>query len=177
MAVKKHARPTVKQVWAWLDEVYDPEIPVVSVVDLGIVRDVRWEEGDGEELVVTFTPTYSGCPAIDVIAHDIERALHDRGIEALRLERRISPPWTTDWITERGKKRLAGFGIAPPGPKSVTVVPLSRLGRRNRQQPVVHCPHCGSANTTRVSLFGSTPCKAQYTCRECLEPFDHFKCI
>lgn len=177
MAVKKHVRPTVKQVWAWLDEVYDPEIPVVSVVDLGIVRDICWQEGDSEELVITFTPTYSGCPAVNAIVHDIEQTLHDRGIKTLRLERRISPPWTTDWITERGKQRLAGFGIAPPGARPVIAVPLGRLERRNRQQFPVHCPRCGSANTTCVSQFGSTLCKALHTCRECLEPFDHFKCI
>jgi ring-1,2-phenylacetyl-CoA epoxidase subunit PaaD len=167
-------RPTVEQVWAWLDEVHDPEIPVISVVDLGIVRDVRWEEGQREELVVSITPTYSGCPATSVIAHDIQQALRDRGITALRLERRIAPPWTTDWISQKGRQRLAEFGIAPPVAEAPAVFPSSRLAR---EPLAIECPRCGSGDTTRVSQFGSTPCKAQYTCRECLEPFEYFKCL
>jgi ring-1,2-phenylacetyl-CoA epoxidase subunit PaaD len=168
-------RPTVEEVWDWLHEVPDPEIPVISVVDLGIVRDVHWNERGGrEELVVTITPTYSGCPATSVIALAIESALRAKGIEDLRLERRISPPWTTDWISAEGRRRLKEYGVAPPPEKAGTVSPLSRLGRRTA---TVECPRCGSANTARVSEFGSTPCKAQYRCQECLEPFDYFKCI
>jgi ring-1,2-phenylacetyl-CoA epoxidase subunit PaaD len=144
-------------VWGWLREVPDPEIPVISVVDLGIVRDVAWDDDD--TLVVTVTPTYSGCPATAVINMDIEAALRERGIEKIRMQRRLSPPWTTDWLTEEGREKLRVYGIAPPS-----------------QGPVV-CPRCGSGATERVSQFGSTPCKASYRCKDCLEPFDYFKCL
>jgi ring-1,2-phenylacetyl-CoA epoxidase subunit PaaD len=165
-------RPSVEQVWRWLDDMPDPEIPAVSVVDLGIVREVRWE---GPELVVTVTPTYSGCPATGFIALAIEGGLREMGLTEVRLERRISPPWTTDWISERGRERLRDFGIVPPVGKAGDFSPLDRvLGRK----PVsIDCPHCGSSDTARISEFGSTPCKAQYRCRSCLEPFDYFKCI
>jgi ring-1,2-phenylacetyl-CoA epoxidase subunit PaaD len=147
------------QIWQWLAEVPDPEIPVISVIDLGIVRDVRW---DGDELVVSVTPTYSGCPATSVIAADIKSLLRSRGIDSLRLETRLSPPWTTDWISESGAQRLREFGIAPP---------------MARSDMPVQCPLCNSMHTAKVSEFGSTPCKAQYQCRDCLEPFDLFKCL
>jgi ring-1,2-phenylacetyl-CoA epoxidase subunit PaaD len=167
--------PTLEQVWAWLDEVPDPEIPVISVVDLGIVRDVRWDdEGGRAELVVAITPTYSGCPATSVISFEIENALRQRGLQAVRLERRIAPPWTTDWISASGRERLKAYGITPPAEQAGGLPGLSRLGRK---AVAVTCPHCGSASTTRVSEFGSTPCKAQYRCQDCLEPFDYFKCI
>jgi len=164
-------RPTLDQVWDWLRAIPDPEIPVVSVVDLGIVRDVRWQ---GQELVVAITPTYSGCPATGVIALAIESELLDRGVEKLRLERRLSPPWTTDWISAEGRRQLRAYGIAPP---PETGAPVSLLDRFTRPSPAVQCPRCGSADTVRVSAFGSTPCKAQYRCQGCLEPFDQFKCI
>jgi len=174
-SVATRARPTIEQIWNWLGEVPDPEIPVISVVDLGIVRDVRWErEAAGECLVVTVTPTYSGCPATSVIASDIKTALEHRGIDAVRMETRISPPWTTDWLSAAGRQRLREFGIAPPAKAGTTVFPLRRL---IPPRLPIECPHCGSANTARVSEFGSTPCKAQYKCSNCLEPFDYFKCI
>ncbi|HJS86235.1 MAG TPA: 1,2-phenylacetyl-CoA epoxidase subunit PaaD [Acetobacteraceae bacterium] len=167
--------PTAEQIWDWLREIPDPEIPVISVVDLGIVRDVRWHGQDGrQELVVTVTPTYSGCPATSVIMLAIENALRDKGVETLRLERRLSPPWTTDWISAAGRQQLRRYGIAPPPETAGTRSPLSRLGRK---PATVTCPRCGSANTAQVSQFGSTPCKAQYRCQDCLEPFDYFKCI
>ncbi len=150
--------PSTDRVWDWLDAVPDPEIPVISVVDLGIVRDVAWEGG---VLVVTVTPTYSGCPATRVIAMDIETALRDRGVEELELRTRIAPAWTTDWLSEKGRRKLEAYGIAPPQP----------AGGPER------CPHCGAADVERVSQFGSTPCKAHWRCRSCLEPFDYFKCI
>ena len=165
---ERHQHPTLEQVWSWLGDVPDPEIPVISVVDLGIVRDLAWEQG---ELRVTITPTYSGCPATDVIAADIERALRGHGLRRFRLETRISPPWTTDWISKTGRMRLEAYGIAPP-PKVASLV-----GRVRGARPVVQCPRCGSENTTRVSEFGSTPCKAHYKCAQCLEPFDYFKCL
>jgi len=164
-------RPTEQQVWGWLAEVPDPEIPAVSVVDLGIVRDVAW---DGDELAVAVTPTYSGCPATSVIAFQIEDALRAKGLDRVRLERRLSPPWTTAWIAEEGRRKLAAYGIAPPDESAGPASPLSRLGGR---RPAVYCPRCGSAHTSRVSEFGSTPCKAQYRCDDCLEPFDYFKCL
>ena len=150
--------PSTEQVWDWLGEAPDPEIPVVSVTELGIVREVRWE---GETLVVAVTPTYSGCPATSVIDLMIETQLREKGISDLRLERRLSPPWTTDWLSEKGRARLEEYGIAPPSP----------AGGPD------HCPRCGSPDVTRVSQFGSTPCKAHWRCNSCLEPFDYFKCI
>jgi ring-1,2-phenylacetyl-CoA epoxidase subunit PaaD len=152
------ARPTRNEVKAWLDEVPDPEIPVISVVDLGIVREVDWDDGT---LVVTVTPTYSGCPATSLIRTEIETALRARGIDDLRIETRIAPPWTTDWLSEKGRARLEEYGIAPP----------RKAGGPER------CPHCGATDLERVSQFGSTPCKAQWRCRACMEPFDYFKCI
>lgn len=160
--------PSPERVWNWLREVPDPEIPVISVVDLGIVRDVALED---DELVVTVTPTYSGCPATEVIARDIEQALRDHGLERFRLETRISPPWTTDWISDAGREHLEEYGIAPP-PKVEAL-----RGRLRGSAIPVECPRCGSTNTIRVSEFGSTPCKAHYKCGDCLEPFDFFKCL
>lgn len=158
MARAQSERPTVEQVWAWLDAVPDPEIPVISVVDLGIVRDVAWEE---DTLAVTVTPTYSGCPATTVISLDIETALRAHGIEKIALRRRISPAWTTDWLSSKGRARLEEYGIAPPEPAG---------GPRR-------CPRCAGEDLEKLSQFGSTPCKAQWRCRTCLEPFDYFKCI
>ena len=167
--------PTSEQIWDWLREISDPEIPVISIVDLGIVRDVRFQDRDGrKDLVVTVTPTYSGCPATSVITLAIESALRAKGVEDVRLERRLSPPWTTDWISASGRQQLKEYGIAPPPETAGTVSPLSRLGRKPAS---ANCPRCGSANTSLVSQFGSTPCKAQYRCQHCLEPFDYFKCI
>ncbi|PWE32886.1 phenylacetate-CoA oxygenase subunit PaaJ [Maritimibacter sp. 55A14] len=150
--------PSTAQVWDWLAEVPDPEIPVISVTDLGIVRSVEWQ---GDTLVVHVTPTYSGCPATSIIALDIETALRARGIENLRIERRLSPPWTTDWLSDEGREKLEAYGIAPPQPAGGPA----------------RCPHCGGTDLERISQFGSTPCKAQWRCRGCLEPFDYFKCI
>ena len=169
-------RPSVKDIWRWLAEVPDPEIPAVSVVDLGIVRDVAWE---GETLVVAVTPTYSGCPATSAINLDIERALNGKGIEKLRLERRLSPAWTSDWISAEGREKLKAYGIAPPVDGTAADGRLSQridrlAGRANLTDA---CPRCGSTRTEKVSQFGSTPCKASYRCSDCLEPFDYFKCI
>jgi ring-1,2-phenylacetyl-CoA epoxidase subunit PaaD len=151
-------KPATDEIWCWLDAVPDPEIPVISVVDLGIVRGVEW---DGDTLEVAVTPTYSGCPATSVISMDITNALYERGVQNVRIKTQISPPWTTDWLSEKGRAKLVDYGIAPPraagGPEC--------------------CPRCQSPNVTRISQFGSTPCKAQWRCQECLEPFDYFKCI
>jgi ring-1,2-phenylacetyl-CoA epoxidase subunit PaaD len=137
---------------AVLETVMDPEIPVVSVMDLGIVRDIRADR-------VTITPTYSGCPATDVIEQTIREALDANGYRNVAIETVLAPPWTTDWISEEGKERLLAYGIAPPD--------LAKAAT---------CPRCGSTDTEEVSRFGSTPCKAQWRCKDCLEPFDRFKC-
>ena len=163
---------SVEQVWAWLGEVPDPEIPVISIVDLGIVREVRLE-ADG--CIVTITPTYSGCPAMQVIADTVSEALHARGIDQLRLETRLAPAWTTDWMSAAGKAALSGYGIAPPVQQAIDISGL-HAGIRRRAAPVVACPHCQSTHTQLTSEFGSTPCKALYKCLDCREPFDYFKC-
>jgi ring-1,2-phenylacetyl-CoA epoxidase subunit PaaD len=154
------ATATTADVWAWLGDVPDPEIPVISVVDLGIVRDVAWTgERGAETLKVTITPTYSGCPATRVIERDIEAALHGRGVERVALEVRLAPPWTTDWLSQSGHEKLRAYGIAPP-----------------ERAAAVACPRCASPDVETISEFGSTPCKALYRCKSCREPFDHFKC-
>ena len=147
-----------KQIWDWLETVPDPEIPVISIVDLGVVRDVDISQGT---VKVTITPTYSGCPAMSVIAMDIETELAKHGINSLELKTQISPAWTTDWLSEKGRLRLEKYGIAPP----------QIAGGPSR------CPRCRSWKVEKISQFGSTPCKAQWRCQECLEPFDYFKCI
>ena len=151
-------KPTTDQVWAWLDEVPDPEIPVISLVDLGIIRGVEWQ---GDTLEIAVTPTYSGCPATRVINLDIVTALGAKGVDNVRLRQQIAPPWTTDWLSDKGREKLEKYGIAPP----------QAAGGPAR------CPQCGGEDLERVSQFGSTPCKASWRCRTCLEPFDYFKCI
>ena len=151
-------KPSIKDIWNWLDQVPDPEIPVISVVDLGIVRDVQW---DGDTIEVAVTPTYSGCPATSVISMDIETALREHGQSKIRITTQISPPWTTDWLSDKGRAKLSEYGIAPPSPAGGPDA----------------CPRCGSDNVEKISQFGSTPCKAHWRCRDCLEPFDYFKCI
>lgn len=158
----------VARVWSVLREVPDPEIPVLSVVNLGIVRAVRQE---GESLLVDITPTYSGCPATEVIGFEIQKALADAGFAQARINTVLSPAWTTDWIDEEGREKLRAYGIAPPVEGSHSKKTL--LG----EDPQVPCPLCGSLDTQLVSPFGSTPCKAHYKCRSCLEPFDYFKCL
>ncbi len=149
---------TEAQVWTWLEDVPDPEIPVISIVDLGVVRGV---DVAGDQVRVTITPTYSGCPAMAIIAMDIETALAKQGVTDLQLETKIAPAWTTDWLSDKGRARLEGYGIAPPQP----------AGGPTR------CPRCQSDAVEKISQFGSTPCKAQWRCQSCLEPFDYFKCI
>ena len=167
------------QVWAWLGDVPDPEIPVISVVDLGIVRAVDVVSSD--ECTVTITPTYSGCPAMQVIADAVTEALRSHGVDKVTLVNQLAPAWTTDWMSETGKAKLKGYGIAPPQQQ---VIDISGLGRGTaggvKRQPMpkldVICPNCGSTHTQLTSQFGSTPCKALYKCLACREPFDYFKC-
>ena len=168
--------PSTAEIWAWLAEVPDPEIPAISVTDLGIVREVRWEDGT---LVVAVTPTYSGCPATAVIDMEIEAHLRARGVQRLRLERRLSPPWTTDWVSAAGREKLRAYGIAPPVDGSATDGRLNGRAARlaGKSNLTVACPRCGSSDTREQSRFGSTPCKAAWVCNACLEPFDYFKCL
>lgn len=168
-------RPSTEDIWQWLSEVPDPEIPVISLTDLGIIRDVAWQ---GDTLVVTVTPTYSGCPATTVINLDIEARLRAGGIEKLELKRQLSPPWTTNWIAPEAREKLRAYGIAPPVDGTAADGHLvARANRLAGGNLTIACPRCGSTATERVSQFGSTPCKAAYRCTSCLEPFDYFKCI
>jgi ring-1,2-phenylacetyl-CoA epoxidase subunit PaaD len=144
-----------------LQEVKDPEIPVISVVELGIIRNVVVRD---DAIDITITPTYSGCPAMDVIPVLIKDAVVQAGHTNVNLINALSPAWTTDWITPEGRAKLEAYGIAPPD-----------IGRSERPEHV-SCPRCGSRNTELISFFGSTPCKAAYKCTDCLEPFDYFKC-
>ena len=158
---------TETEIWKFLEEVYDPEVPVLTVVDLGVVQKIDLRAG---RCKVTITPTYSGCPAMQRIQSDIEDKLAEKGIKNIDVELVLSPAWTTDWISAEGKKKLRAYGIAPPvdePDKSILfAAPI-----------VVPCPLCASADTKLVSQFGSTACKAHYTCKNCLEPFDYFKCL
>lgn len=166
----------VQRAWQVLDGVLDPEVPAVSVRDLGIVRDVRWAGGvPGEVLEVVLTPTYSGCPATEVIENDVLAAIDAAGLGPARVTLQRAPAWTTDWISEQGRARLRAYGIVPPGPLPPgTEVPL-RFMPRATAAPALACPHCGSHETERLSAFGSTACKALYRCLACREPFEHFK--
>ncbi len=161
-------RDDVVRIRALLERVPDPEIPSLSVVDLGIVRDVRSSDGDVE---VVITPTYSGCPAMNTIESDIRSMLADHGFPGARITTVLSPAWTTDWLSDDGREKLRAFGIAPPTKGSGSKRSLWA------DPPVVACPRCGDEDTEQVSEFGSTPCKAHWRCCACLEPFDYFKCI
>ena len=160
-------RNAAKRAWDAAAAVLDPEVPAVTVAELGILRDVRID--DAGRAVAKVTPTYSGCPAVLAIEMAIETALAKAGFDAV-IERVITPPWTTDWITEDGRAKLRAYGIAPP-------VKAASSPRALFGEVTVDCPQCGSSNTKKISEFGSTACKAQYQCRDCAEPFDYFKCI
>ncbi len=158
---------TTTQVYDWLQQVTDPEVPVLTILDLGIVRDVRIAD---DEVTVAITPTYSGCPAMDVIGINIRMALMSRGFKKVHIEQQLSPAWTTDWMTEDGKRKLKEYGIAPPVRKT-TDNPLALFEDDN-----IPCPRCNSEHTELVSRFGPTSCKSLYKCLDCKEPFEHFKC-
>ncbi len=163
---------STEKIWQILEQVTDPEIPVVSIVDLGIVRDVHlisFSTGGGQERAEIFiTPTYSGCPAMDAIAVNIRMELVKHGVNHIKITQQLSPAWTTDWMTEKGKAQLKAYGIAPPVGKVID--------RQLLEQLKVQCPQCHSTNTKLLSEFGSTACKALYQCLDCKEPFDYFKC-
>lgn len=161
--------PNISQeIWNVLREVTDPEIPVLTVTDMGIVRDVVQTP---ESIEVSITPTYSGCPAMDAIGKDIVRALMNKGFKNVSVKQVLSPAWTTDWITEEGKQKLEQYGIAPPTGSTAEKSVL--FG----EHKAIKCPRCGSMHTTMISNFGSTACKALWKCEDCKEPFDYFKCI
>ncbi len=157
---------TAEEVEALLAEVKDPEIPVISIRELGVLRDVSVIDGRVE---VTITPTYSGCPAMDVMQLDVERALRKAGVNDYQVKQVLSPAWTTDWISESGRRKLLEYGIAPP-PRSADIRALKGGSME------IACPQCGSTDTEMLSQFGSTACKALYRCNSCREPFDLFKC-
>ena len=161
--------PEDSDVWAVLESVLDPEVPAVSIVELGMVRFV--ERAPGGNLRVGISPTYTGCPATDVIVRSAREALEGAGFAQPEIQTVLSPPWTTDWITEEGRAKLEAYGIAPPVGSSADKRSLFA------PSPAVRCPRCKSFQTTRVSNFGSTACKALYQCDECREPFDYFKCL
>ena len=161
--------PTREQIFEWLGEVTDPEVPVLTILDLGIVRDVQLSPGGGE-VKVSITPTYSGCPAMDAIGMNIRLALSGHGIKKVNVDLQLQPAWTTDWMTEEGKTKLKEYGIAPPG-RLTKNRPLALF-----EEEEVPCPRCDSINTKLVSNFGATSCKAAYVCNSCHEPFEHFKC-
>jgi len=167
-------QPTAEAAWAVLDTVPDPEVPTLSVRDLGIVRDVVCGE-EGTQVVLT--PTYSGCPATEVISDSVRQALQDAGFGPVSVTLRRAPAWTTDWISEEGRRKLREYGIAPPQHLAADEAPVRFLNRAVLHEPAIACPHCGSSQTTRVSAFGSTACKALYRCLGCMEPFEYFKPI
>jgi ring-1,2-phenylacetyl-CoA epoxidase subunit PaaD len=161
-----------ERAWEVLGTVLDPEVPALSVRDLGIVRDVI---DHGDQLEVVLTPTYSGCPATEVIEQSVLEALAADGLGPARATLQRAPAWTSDWITEEGKRKLNDYGIAPPGPVMPDAgVPIRIVGRRSE---AIACPRCASLHTEKLSAFGSTACKAMYRCLSCREPFEHFKPI
>ena len=154
-------KTTKEAIWKILEFVYDPEVPVLSILDLGIVRDIKLNK---DEVEVIITPTYTGCPAMDMISMDIKMKLLENGFKNFKITSVLSPAWTTDWMTEEGKRKLKEYGIAAPNKK----FEIATDG--------IECPLCNSTNTKLKSEFGSTACKALYQCRDCKEPFDYFKC-
>ncbi|MGB0883358.1 MAG: 1,2-phenylacetyl-CoA epoxidase subunit PaaD [Flavobacteriales bacterium] len=157
----------IEKIWALLEDIPDPEVPVISIVDLGIVRDVQLSD---LEVSIIITPTYSGCPAMDFIERDIRQKIAESPYTLGEIKTVLSPAWTTDWLSEQGRNKLEAYGIAPP----------QRSKDKNSlflDAKTIPCPHCKSTDTQLVSQFGSTACKALYTCKTCLEPFDYFKCL
>lgn len=168
-----HISEAEQKIWTLLESVTDPEVPVLSVLDLGIIRKVSIEQTpEGlSKPVITITPTYSGCPAMDVISMSIRMVLLEAGFKQIEIKQVLSPAWTTDWMTASGKDKLKAYGIAPPQYKQAVCTPDAF-----QEEEAIQCPQCNSWNTKLVSQFGSTACKALYKCEDCKEPFDYFKC-
>ena len=161
---------TKERVYDWLSQVSDPEVPVLTVLDMGVIRDVQLAETPaGTEVTITITPTYSGCPAMDMISMNIRMSLLSRGITKVHIKEQLSPAWTTDWMSEEGKQKLKEYGIAPPLRKS-----SDSLGMLEEEK--VPRPRCGTEETEHESQIGPTSCKSLYRCLDCKEPFEHFKC-
>lgn len=158
-----------QHIWKILEQVKDPEVPVLSIIDLGIVRGIKTDEPEIDAVTVVITPTYSGCPAMDIISIQIRMALLGGEIKKVIIEQQLSPAWTTDWMSESGKQKLQDYGIAPPIRKSQNTLDLF-------ESDVVSCPRCKSKDTSITSQFGPTSCKALFQCNSCKEPFEHFKC-
>lgn len=158
------------EIWGWLEEVTDPEIPVLNIVEMGIARDVQVTE---EKVIIKITPTYSGCPAMAAIDKEIKQKLTEKGVQDFEVKKDFSETWTTDWMTKEAKKKLKDYGIAPPGKTGNDDDFLKSL----KSTKVIPCPYCDSLSTELQSEFGSTACKSQYYCHDCDEPFEHFKCI
>lgn len=169
---KTLAKYNKDDIWDLLSEVKDPEIPVLSIIDLGIAREITIE--DNNKVIVRITPTYSGCPAMKAIEKEIEKTLRVNGIENFEIKKDFSETWTTDWMSDEAKKKLKDYGIAPPGKTKKNEDFLESLKGSSK---VIPCPYCDSTNTELQSEFGSTACKSQYYCHDCDEPFEHFKCI
>ncbi len=161
-------KQAVNKIWRILETVTDPEVPVLSILDLGIVRNVQL---NGDEVEIYITPTYSGCPATDAINTNIRMVLLENGFSTIKITQQLSPAWTTDWMSEKGKEKLKAYGIAPPHSKQIVCAPDSF-----QKEEAIQCPQCNSYNSRLVSQFGSTACKALYQCNDCKEPFDYFKC-
>lgn len=159
-----------EEIWSWLQEVTDPEIPVLNVVEMGIARKVDIKD---YKVIIKITPTYSGCPAMSAIEKEIKIKLAEKGVENFEVKKDFSETWTTDWMTEEAKAKLKDYGIAPPGKTTADDDFLKSL----KSTKVIPCPYCESLDTELQSEFGSTACKAQYYCHDCDEPFEHFKCI
>lgn len=168
MMIEVEAMITQARILELLDYVKDPEIPVINVLELGVVRHVEVDERG--KAIITITPTYTGCPAMDVMAADIKKELLENGVPEVEVKLTLAPAWTTDWITDEGRRKLKEYGIAPPD-KTADIRTLKG------GSPEVECPQCGSKNTVMLSNFGSTACKALWKCNDCLEPFDQFKCL
>ena len=177
LAAAASANPQARcaQAWQVLAGVLDPEVPALSVCDLGLVRDVQVDKGG--TLAVVITPTYSGCPATELIEQQVLQAVEQAGLGPARVEMRRAPAWSSDWISEDGRRKLREYGIAPPHVAPQDHAPVRFVNRNALADPAVDCPHCGSSQTTRVSAFGSTACKALYRCLSCMEPFEYFKPI
>ncbi|MCC5913651.1 MAG: phenylacetate-CoA oxygenase subunit PaaJ [Balneolaceae bacterium] len=169
MAVKQPISKAT--IWSWLEEVIDPEIPVLNVVEMGIVRDVVMDE---DPIVIKITPTYSGCPAMNAIEMEIHKKMREKGVHSFKVVTDFKESWTTDWMTEEAKQKLKEYGIAPPEKTEEEGDFLTGL---KNSQKIVPCPHCDSLETKLQSEFGSTACKSQYYCHGCEQPFEHFKCI
>ena len=198
--ISRNCIPTDEEIWQLMETISDPEIPVISIVDLGIVRAIDWGNAESNpsknellQPVVTITPTYSGCPAVDVIVESIKELFIVNYASPVQIKIQLSPAWSTDWLSESGREKLVKYGIAPPLKRSTNdLLPAPNLEQSMRfeihRKPVQHacinplptikvpCPLCRSADSTCISQFGSTPCKALYRCNSCLEPFDYFKC-